>query len=1224
MWSTHEGHLPLPSSDPAITHAHVLPDLATAPLVSVGQLCDAKCTVKFTSKKFVVRDEHGKFVMQGGRDLTNGLWTLPIQQQINAAVGLPSTADRVAFSHAALFSPALSTLLEALNREFLVNFPALTAKNLRKHPPNSVAMHKGHMDQQRMRRTEKSTPSNSTFFMADDDHMPLREKTHACFVSLQTMEDGQIFSDQTGAFPTTSTRGYKYIMVVYDYDTNAIIVEPTKNKTAETMVSAFSILHSRLTKAGFKPKLHRLDNECSDLLKLDLKSKGLDFQLVPPGCHRRNAAERAIRTFKNHFIAGLCSVNPKFPIGLWCRLLPQAEMTLNLLRPSHTNPKVSAYNQLEGIFDFVRTPLAPPGIKVLGYEDAGKRRSWSSHARDGWYIGPAMEAYQCYKIFASDTRAVITCNQVQWFPHAIKMPTPSTDEIIIAKLNNVIHAIKHPSDSGPTLTAEMSTSEQLEEIFQVIQRIAPNTRAPLPPTESAPLPRVEAEDEPAPEPAPLPRVEAPPEPPVPAPRVGLNVIPPDNTQPEAAPIETMEAPEPVPAEGPAVTFTDECKTTDGPNARPNIIENDDAEPVKKPTAKPKMSQPRRSKRRRGPMRRAVPKQRGPPAMRQRWTRSAKRKARKNYAEVQANQLQDAFLHNALHGHAVNPDTGKIAQYKELSQCSEGPLWTGSSMNEWGRLMKGHQTMASGTDTFKFIARMQIPDDKKATYMAVVCAFRPEKEDPHRVRFVAGGDQVEYNGNTYTKTADLTTVKVHFNSVVSTKNAKHATGDLKNFYLMSRMKEEDWAYMKVPAANVPTEILDFYDAHHLIEDGFIYVQVHGGMYGLPHAGKLANEDLEEFLEPHGYYQAPHTAGLWLHKTRPISFTLIVDDFGVKYVDKADADHLFDTLKEKYEVSIDWGDKQHYGGLTVEWDYEARTCTISLPGYIERALIRFMHPRPRFHEASPHEHPRKQYGVRTQLTEPPDETPALDLTNRKMVREVVGVLLFYARAIDGTILPALGSLSGRQNKPTKKTMIAITKLLNYCASNPDAKVRFHASEMILHVESDASYLSEDEARSRAAGYFYLSNQTRNLQDPDAASPLMNGAIHIFCRILQEVMASAAEAEIGALFHNARDACPLRIMLQEMGHPQPPTPIVSDNSTAVGIANNTVKQRRSKAIDMRFYWIRDRVRQGQFVIYWKRGETNRADYFSKHHAPVHHIAMRPVYLHTSHNRFSPLEGK
>lgn len=118
------------------------------------------------------------------------------------------------------------------------------------------------------------------------------------------------------------------------------------------------------------------------------------------------------------------------------------------------------------------------------------------------------------------------------------------------------------------------------------------------------------------------------------------------------------------------------------------------------------------------------------------------------------------------------------------------------------------------------------------------------------------------------------------------------------------------------------------------------------------------------------------------------------------------------------------------------------------------------------------------------------------------------------------------------------------------------------------------------------------------------------------MREVVSSAAEAELGALFHNGKDACPIRIALEEMGHPQGPTPIVTDNSTASGIANDTVKQKRSKAIDMRFYWIRDRVRQGQFQIFWRKGKFNRADYFTKHHPASHHQAIRSVYLYDPNN--------
>ena len=289
---------------------------------------------------------------------------------------------------------------------------------------------------------------------------------------------------------------------------------------------------------------------------------------------------------------------------------------------------------------------------------------------------------------------------------------------------------------------------------------------------------------------------------------------------------------------------------------------------------------------------------------------------------------------------------------------------------------------------------------------------------------------------------------------------------------------------------------------------------------------------------------------------------------------------------------------------------------MPGYIERALQCFQHPAPTRAQHAPHTWIKPQYGAITQYAPSPDTSPALDVKDKLRVQEVLGVLLYYGRAVDSTILTAINTLASQQANATKETMKAITHLLNYCATHPDAVVRYVASDMVLHIESDASYLTAPKARSRAAGYHYLSNKptdpTKSPQPTDT-SPPSNGAINILCQIMREVLSSAAEAELAAVFHNGKEACPIRACLEELGHPQPPTPIQTDNSTAAGIANDTVKQKRSKAIDMRFYWIRDRVRQGQFLVYWRKGSLNKADYFTKHHPASHHQDIRSAYLYS-----------
>ena len=166
------------------------------------------------------------------------------------------------------------------------------------------------------------------------------------------------------------------------------------------------------------------------------------------------------------------------------------------------------------------------------------------------------------------------------------------------------------------------------------------------------------------------------------------------------------------------------------------------------------------------------------------------------------------------------------------------------------------------------------------------------------------------------------------------------------------------------------------------------------------------------------------------------------------------------------------------------------------------------------------------------------------------------------------------------------------------------------MCLHVHSDASYLSAPKARSRASGFFLFSDHPSKVKLENAK---VNGAIHINSKIIKNVMGSAAEAEIGFSYMNGQDCIAIRQTLIEMGHPQPPTPIQVDNTTARSFANGTMKQKRSKSIDMNFYWIQDRPQQGMFYIYWGPGDGNLGDYHSKHHSTSHHRQVRPTLLHT-----------
>eukprot|EP00804_Cyclotella_cryptica_P009383 CCRYP_018078-RE/>CCRYP_018078-RE protein AED:0.44 eAED:0.44 QI:0/-1/0/1/-1/1/1/0/181 len=159
------------------------------------------------------------------------------------------------------------------------------------------------------------------------------------------------------------------------------------------------------------------------------------------------------------------------------------------------------------------------------------------------------------------------------------------------------------------------------------------------------------------------------------------------------------------------------------------------------------------------------------------------------------------------------------------------------------------------------------------------------------------------------------------------------------------------------------------------------------------------------------------------------------------------------------------------------------------------------------------------------------------------------------------------------------------------------------MVLAIHSDASYLSEPAARSRAGGHFFLSS--------NAEIPHNNGAVLNIAHIIKHVVASATEAELAALYIMAREAVFIRIILEELGHTQPATPLQTDNSTAEGVVNGKIQPKRTKAMDMRFHWLRDRECQEQFRIYWRPGKLNYADYWTKHHPATHHQHIRREFI-------------
>ena len=386
-----------------------------------------------------------------------------------------------------------------------------------------------------------------------------------------------------------------------------------------------------------------------------------------------------------------------------------------------------------------------------------------------------------------------------------------------------------------------------------------------------------------------------------------------------------------------------------------------------------------------------------------------------------------------------------------------------------------------------------------------------------------------------------------------------------------------------------------------------------MYGLPQAGLRAQRQLEKLFCDLGYHQDKFVPCLYTHETRNIAFTLVVDDFGIKYHDRCDVDHLLSALHELYHTTVDWTGSK-YLGITLRFDNDKCTVALSIPDYIRKALLRFA-PNLVHGAASPMIYTPPVYGTQHIL---PDIPIARSLTPEEilLVQQIVGVFLFYARCVDPTFLTAINDISSSMKHPTTALLDKCNRLLAYAASYPNNETVYTSSDMLLFIQSDASYLGRSFARSVAGGCFYIGNKNQPTH--------INGSVYTISNTIDVVVASAFEAEYGAIFITAQIGVWIRTILSALGYPQPPTIILCDNECAVGIANNTTKIRRGKAIDMRFHWIRDRIAQNQFQVLWRKGANNLADFFTKA-LPVHtHQQLMPFLVNTPLDLNNPYHSK
>ena len=550
--------------------------------------------------------------------------------------------------------------------------------------------------------------------------------------------------------------------------------------------------------------------------------------------------------------------------------------------------------------------------------------------------------------------------------------------------------------------------------------------------------------------------------------------------------------------------------------------------------------------------------------------------------------------------AVGADSTRTTlSYKQAIKGPCSAQWEEAAVQEFVRLL-------TTTGTGHFIHPHSKPKDRLSSYYNPQCTTKVKGGSiVYRVRGTYGGDRSDYYGDTAAWTADLQTVKILLNAVASETNptdglgpARFMTADISDFYLGSPLERAE--YMTIRRDQIPLQIQERYKDTLIFVGDSAMMELTKAIYGLPQAGKLAQQDLIAHLKLHGYIQC-NTTCLFRHASRPTFFSLVVDDFGIKYRSLEDAKHLLDTLKLKYKITEDW-EGSRYLGLHIKHDLTSGKIHLSLPNYVEQALTRLGVKKLAKDTDNPDVYSPINYGQREQEAISMDTSALLDAARTKRIQVICGIFLFYARAIDPTMLRPILRIASRQAKPTEQLERDVDHFLQYCATHPDATQTILPSEMILVVHSDASHLSESLSRSRAGGFHFLTNKA------DIEKPPVNAPIDVISTIIDAVVRGADEAEYAAFYLNGHLAESSRITLEDLGYKQAPTPIIGDNSAACSTAKGTNRPKRSKVILQKYHWVRYRVHIKNFRIIWQEGKANKADYFTKTQSPQIHRQRRP----------------
>ncbi len=1169
---------------------------------------------------------------------------VPNMSTFYAGVNVQSKAEWVAFAHAALGFPTVHALYEA--QKCHLKFPGLTAADILENPPKARATAKGHLRQviQGLHSTKEKVMTTRQEDIADieaerslvpgvevtsDTHTKITDNSghdhdiprDSLTISIRDHKLKRIYADTTGKFHETSARGNNYVMFLYHTGTRFIKMVPISNRSEVSSTIENAIIEAK--NLGHQIEHLFIDNEVSAATKEAMMKHRVVLHQVAAYNHRANAAERAIQTGKAHIISTLAGANPACPKDAWDYGVIMAQLTLSLIRSNGDGCSTyEAYYRRE--FDWNATPLIQWGIGAEAFVPKDIRSSWANRSTDTFYLGPAPNMYRTHMLNSHQgtSKYIFTRQQCVWLPHNIVLPKYTEEEHIKATMMDcaeawtrfskgepqanigIVNALKtaaqyiQPKDNpnGGILEAEYGGLVWEAEIDQemlktpkgvvcadyskVRQITEPNTRLegvektilssngdvePDANSEGALVgePEPDASSEGAVEEA-----EASPESNSNSKSVGVH----DGRSEGAVELETNTG------NRNAARVKAHSVTPTKPKAS-QIAELDTVDVYKK---RHKTSPKDRRKRQRANLIKDIEEASGQSTSVHEIFKIVRQKQLQRVAEK---GLSGSSGYERLN--VITHEDHKKMNMNQARKSLDSELWIKADEVEFAKFCEidGVEAVCPEDYPLQFLAR------------DVVKVLEHKAGKPHRCRAAINGkalkgQEVKDMYAAYSSTPLAKRLFWQIGANYSKKyGAVHTTFDLKSFYLHFRNLLDRTEYFYYPVGHMSKE---FTGKHrHLIQNGRILMKTKQAIYGIRDAGSVAGKKLAETLSEKGYIEIQNSC-IWKSTKEgehALLFNINVDDFGIIHDPKTTAlTRLQGVLKEVgYEYTeADPNDKvKEFCGLHVHHDIDTHAYTISMPGAIDKMLKRFnmagkVQPHPYGYQMP--DYSKKQTATPDDLSKP------LTPLQRKELQEKLGVCRWIIDNVIPALTFALGRVACKVGNPTVQVLREVNRLIMHMAGTQNPAIKFKPTQnMQLGVFSDASFSSEQRSRSRIGGVLFIGGLNKD-NEPETA------AIQVISEVSNIVADSAAEAEYIAVHAVMKRAVHIRYILEDLGFAQDTTIHRCDNKCAVGLANKTTNDKRTKHIHRRIHWVQDQTELSIFNVIWEPGSTNIADFFTK----------------------------